>query len=319
MRRLKASIMLAVAALPAWGAEDGLFIPVNGEDAAHLAPATVSAGPAVTGQRWLVRVDQGRLFSTIRTIEQSGSGRLLLNVAPELEFEVAVERTRRTLSGHALSGRVVGATGSAVTLVVHAEAIMGSIWTLGGTYDVAPLKDGVHVVRKVDLSARLPLGQPIRREGGWGNSPPVGQADEDGLNVVDVLVLWTPKAEENVGSEAAMRMVIEHAVAWANDAYERSGAKVRLHLVGRELVDYVEQGPGCTWGAGCRSGTDLDRLENPSDGFMDGAHERRDALGADLVSLFTGDGDVGGIATLAGSFSLVVARSTDGVASTFHP
>ena len=316
-RRLKASIVLAVAALPIWGAEEGLFIPVDAADAAHLAPASVSEGSTVTGQQWLVRVDRGRLFSTIRTVEHAGFGRLLLNVARGTAFEVAVERTRRTLSGHALSGRVVGAAGSAVTLVVHAEAIMGSIWTLGGTYEVAPLEDGVHVVREVDPSTRLPLGEPIRREGGWGNAPPVGQANEDGGNVVDVLVLWTPKAGENIGDQAQMRLLADHAVAWANDAYERSGAKVRLNLVGTELVDYVEQGPGCTFGVGCRSGTDLDRLENPSDGFMDGAHERRDALGADLVSLLTGDGDVGGIATLAGSFSLVVVRSSDGVASTF--
>ena len=307
MRSLKASIMLTVAALPTLGAEEGLFTPVDAGDAARVAPAPVSEGSAATGQRWFVRVDWGRLFSTVRTVEQSGFGRLLLNVAQGLELEVAVERTRRTLSGHSLSGRVVGAAGSAVTLVVHAEAIMGSIWTLGGTYEVAPLKDGVHVVREVAPSARRPLTEPIRAEGGWGSFPPVEQANEDGGNVVDLLVLWTPKAEENVGDEAQMRMLVDHSVAWANDAYERSGAKVRLNLVGAEPVDYVEEGEGCATGLGCRSGTDFDRLENPSDGFMDGVHDRRDALGADLVSLFTGDGDVGGIATVPGSFSVVVA------------
>ena len=297
--------------------EEGLFIPVDAVDAARVAPASVSEGSATTGQRWLVRVDWGRLFSTVRTVEQSGSGRLLLNVTQGLELEVAVERTGRTLSGHSLSGRVVGAAGSAVTLVVHAEAIMGSIWTLGGTYEVAPLKDGVHVVREVDPSARRPLGEPVKAEGGWGSFPPVEQANEDGGNDVDVLVLWTPKAEENVGDEAQMRMLVDHSVAWANDAYERSGAKVRLNLVGAEPVDYVEEGEGCTTILGCRSGADLNRLENPSDGFMDGAHGRRDVLGADLVSLFTGDGDVGGIASLPGSFSVVVVRSSDGIGSIF--
>ena len=317
MRSLKASIMLTVAALPALGAEEGLFTPVDLADAAHVSPASVSEGSAATGQRWLVRVDWGRLFSTVRTVEQSGFGRLLLNVAQGLELEVAVERTRRTLSGYSLSGRVVGTAGSAVTLVVHAEAIMGSIWTLGGTYEVAPLKDGVHVVRKVDPSARRPLGEPIRAEGGWGSFPPVEQANEDDGNVVDVLVLWTPKALENIGDEAQMRMSVDHSVAWANDAYERSGAKVRLNLVGAEPVDYVEEGEGCTR-LGCRSGTDLDRLANPSDGFMDGAHGRRDALGADLVSLFTGDGDVGGIANLPGPFSVVLANQHwSGHGSTF--
>ena len=302
-----AGLALALFAVPVWGADAALFIPLNAADAALLAPPSASPEPSGGEQLregqappngWLVRVDRRRLFQTIHAVERSGSGRLVLNVAEGVEFEVAVERTQRTLSGHSLSGRVVGVAGGAVTFAVNAEVVMGTVWTPGAVYEIVPLKNGVHVVREVDLSARPPLGEPIRTEGGWGGFRPIEQANGDGGSVVDVLALWTPKALENAGGEAQTRAGIDLAVAWTNDAYERSGAEVRLNLVGAEPVDYVEDGHD--------EGMDIGRLADPSDGFMDGAHGRRDALGADLVSLFVGAGDRGGRSKLYGPFSVVV-------------
>ena len=313
-----AGLALALFAVPVWGADAALFIPLNAADAALFAPPSVSPEPPGGEQLgegqappngWLVRVDRRRLFQTIHAVERSGSGRLVLNVAEGVEFDVAVERTQRTLSGHSLSGRVAG---GAVTFVVHAEAVMGTVWTPGAAYEVAPLKDGVHVVREVHLSARPPLGEPIRTEGGWGEFRPIEQANGDGGSVVDVLALWTPKALENAGGESQMRAGVDLAVAWTNDAYERSGVEVRLNLVGAEPIDYVEYVSDCV-DPFCRSRKDLRRLGDPSDGFMDGAHDRRDALGSDLVSLFTGDGDVGGVANRPGAFSVVVVRPNETV------
>ena len=329
LRHIFVAAALILSATPASGADAGLFIPLSAADAALFGHSAISPAPSTDGQLrdgqapangWLVRVDQRRLFQTIHGAAERGTGRLLLNVADGLEFNVVVERTRRTLSGHSLSGRLENVAGSAVTLVAQAEVIMGTVWTPDASYEIVPVKDGVHAFREVDMSARPPLGEPVRAEGGWDALPPVEQAEAEGGSVVDVLVVYTPKALENAGGEAQVRTGIDLSVAWANDAYERSGAEVRLNLVGAELVDYVEQDAGCV-GLGCRSGTDLDRLANPSDGFMDGVHGRRDPLGADLVSLFTGDGDVGGIAQRPGSFSVVNAYyenwSSYGLGATF--
>ena len=305
MRKAAASggLALVLSASPAWGADAGLFLPLSAADAALLAHPAVSPVPSAgaplrAGQApasgWLVRVDRQRLFQTIHGVARQGAGRLVLNVAEGLEFDFVVERAQRTLSGHSLSGRVAGVAGSAVTFAVGAEVVMGTVWTPGASYEIQPVKGGVHVFREVDLSAMPRLAEPIRAEGGWGELRPVAQANADGGSVVDVLVLWTPKAQENAGGEAQARAGIDLAVAWANDAYERSGAEVRLNLVGAEQVDYVEAAGGSE--AAGDSTLDLDRLANPSDGFMDGAHPRRDALGADLVSLFTGFGDFSGIA-----------------------
>ena len=305
---------LVLAAIPAWGDEANLFLPLDAAEAARFAsPALPSAKAKAADapeapRRWLVRIDRQRLFETIRTIEHSSdasasaSARLVLNVAEGFELEFVAERTQRTLSGHSLSGRVDGVAGSAVTFAVHGEMVLGAVWTPLAFYELAPLEDGVHVFRKVDPSAGLPLGEPLKLEGGWREPAPVEQDDAAAENIVDVLVVWTPRAEENASGEARMRAEIDFAVAWANDAHERSGTEVRLNLVGTERIEYVEWQ---TDEGEYASGRDLSFLASSGDGVMDGVHARRDALGADLVSLFTGAGDVGGIASIGGSFSLV--------------
>ena len=155
MRNFKA-IMLAIVALPVWahaqtfgicdkkpqvrdaimqalGAEGGLFIPFErgGRGAASVSlgfagtlfGCAVRRGAGDASNGWLVRIDRQRLFRTIHGVAEQGSGRLLLNLADGPEFDVVVERTQRTLSGHSLSGRVEGVAGSAVTMVAHAGSV----------------------------------------------------------------------------------------------------------------------------------------------------------------------------------------------------
>lgn len=308
-----ACIALASFAATAWGAE-ALFVPLDAAEASHFAPAVsaqrpgrpdkawLAKEPSVRGEDHLVRIDRQRLFQTIHAVALRGPVSVALNMADDFEIEVMAERSRRTLSGHSLSGRVVGAPGSGVTFATNGEVVVGTVWTPRAIYEVVPLRDGVHVFRKVDRSAALRLGEPIRPEGAEYKSQQTNQGNGDGGAVVDVLVVWTPKARENMESvgrgEAEIRAGIDLLVAWTNDAYERSGAKVRLKLVGAEEIDYVEED--------ISSHTHLRHLANPSDGFMDGVHARRDALGADLVSLLPGTGTVGGTAVLGGAFSLAL-------------
>ena len=309
LRHLLAAVALGLSVHPVWGT--GLFTPVDAADAVRFGHHAASPMPSIADRSadgeapakgWLVRVDRPQLFRTIHKAARQGSGRILLNVAEGLEFDVAVERTGPTLSGYSLSGSVVGVAGGVVTLVVNAEVLMGTVWTPKAAYEIAHLRDGVHVFREVGPSTMPHLCEPAQAEGGWGELPLVERTDAAGDDVVDVLILWTPKALENAGGEAQMRAASDLAVAWTNDAYERSGAVVRLNLVGAEQVDYVE------YCEECFEYSDLESLEDPSDGFMDEAHRRRDHLGADLVSLFTGVGHYGGIAKLAGAFSVVVVR-----------
>ena len=113
--------------------------------------------------------------------------------------------------------------------------------------------------------------------------------------IIDVAVVYTPAARDAAGGVAAIEAEIDLMVAWTNQAYEASGVHHRLALVERSEVSYAETGVGRL---------DLGRLRNPSDGQMDGVHELRDRVGADLVHLVVGHSDVGGLAYRPGAFSL---------------
>ena len=141
-----------------------------------------------------------------------------------------------------------------------------------------------------------------RKPDHWFGPADTPVSDEN--TVVDVLVVWTPQREEETAVET-VRAVIDLGIAYTNDAFERSGAFVSLNLVGAERIGYDESG---------NASMDLARLVDPSDGHMDAVHGRRDALGADLVSLAIARGGPGlsggyGSANAPGAFSVSSGQS----------
>ena len=268
----------------------GIFLPVS----ATVAPSEVST----SGQRaeileaWERRVYIARdeLAGARDEVEYGGAGNLLLNVRPGVDLDMLVERTAPTAWGYSLSGRIEGDTVGFVTLVVHAQAVAGSIWTPDASYEVVPLAGGVHIVRDVTNQPHPEHAGAVHPE--LTGSGETAQGGVDDGSVVDVLVVWTPARERGAGGQAHVKSQIDMAIAYTNDALERSGAFVTLNLVGAEIVDYVEGG----------SRTDLDRLVDPADEHMESVHALRDTVGADLVSLAVSYG--GGRAQVGGSFSV---------------
>ena len=102
--------------------------------------------------------------------------------------------------------------------------------------------------------------------------------------IIDVMVVYTPSSRNALGGTAAIEMLIESYITYTNTAYEAGGVGHRFRLVHTAPVQYVESG---------NSLTDLARLKNPNDGFMDEVHPLRDAWGADLVSLINTSGSAG--------------------------
>ena len=264
----------------------GLFLPVgaDGDVAPAAGTAPARQGATMVSDAWerRVRIARHELTAARADVETAGAGRLLLNVRDGVRLDVDVERTSPTRWGYSLSGRAVGGSAGFVTLVVHEEAVAGSIWTPDSAYELAYLGGGVHALRDVTNAPPAECGGALPSElaagGRSGPSAQRGSADaaDDG-SVVDILVVWTPEAEELRGGEPQTLSAIDMSVAYTNDAFERSGAFVFLNLVGAEKVDYSEESRGI----------DLRRLVDPADGYMDGIHDRRNALGADLVYLLT--------------------------------
>ena len=122
-------------------------------------------------------------------------------------------------------------------------------------------------------------------------------ANEDDGSEVDLLVLFTEAALAVEGGLNQMRAGIDLAVAYTNDAYEASGVNFRVNLVAAAQVDYYEsQAKGLAGVTNQRK--DLDRLIDPTDGFMDGAHLLRDAYAADVVHLIVDQQGGGGVGEL---------------------
>ena len=304
-----ARVALGVAALGLLASGShaaGLFLPVDQAGAAVDGGGSPfrTDGHGVGSRMWerRVRIARPALTAAHKGVANVGAGSLLLNVRDGVRLDVVVERTAPTKWGYSLSGRVVGRHGGFVTLVVHEEAVAGSIWTPDVAYELSFVGGGVHALTDVtDALAPQCGGRALSQLSEADVTAQQGDIDDGSL--VDILVVWTPAAEEGYGGEPQVMSQIDITIAATNDALERSGALVSLRLVGAERVDYLEDDSADSRTA---TGIDLGRLASPDDGHMDQVHDRRDALGADLVYLLTARGS--GRASLLGSFAVGGAR-----------
>ena len=106
-------------------------------------------------------------------------------------------------------------------------------------------------------------------------------------SVIDVAVFYTPAAREWAGGIDEIETSIDLMVAETNAAYEASGVNQRIKLVAvEEVVGYTQ---AVDTGSREAAAIDLDRLQSPSDGYMDDVHETRDAVAADIVLLVRSD------------------------------
>ncbi|HEV8605071.1 MAG TPA: M12 family metallo-peptidase [Tepidisphaeraceae bacterium] len=108
-------------------------------------------------------------------------------------------------------------------------------------------------------------------------------------SVIDLLIAYTTSAKTAAGSTQAIEAKITKSIADANQVLANSLVDITLRLVHTQEIAYTESGS---------LATDLARLQDPTDGFLDTLPPLRDAYGADLVSLFVANGDSAGLAYL---------------------
>ncbi|RPJ60729.1 MAG: hypothetical protein EHM23_09385 [Acidobacteria bacterium] len=101
---------------------------------------------------------------------------------------------------------------------------------------------------------------------------------------IDLLVVFTPGARETAGGTEAMLSVIDFCVKDTNDALARSNGGVVINLVAAREIPHA---------GSSSSGTELERLGTPGDGYLDEALVWRDEVGADLIGLIS-SGEWGG-------------------------
>lgn len=103
-------------------------------------------------------------------------------------------------------------------------------------------------------------------------------AATDSGEFIDVMVLWTDAAEQGANGIVAIQALIDLAFVETNQSYANSGILLKLRLVHKQKISYLESGSIFT---------DIGRLSSKTDGHIDNIHTLRDTHKADLVSLFT--------------------------------
>lgn len=195
-------------------------------------------------------------------------------------------------------GKVEGDAKSQVVLVQRDGIVLGSIRSRGQLTMLAYSGTGqTHFLYGVDESSpkyqemeptSVPADDPRWQEARQRASlrqastgPESALGNQDDGSIQDLLVVYTPRAESEVGGTVAMENLIDLGVTETNLSYAFSGVDHRVRLVGAELIDFDEQS-----GVGCPR----DPLQDPNDGVMDEVHPLRDAVAADLVKLIVANG-----------------------------
>ncbi|WP_145986684.1 reprolysin-like metallopeptidase [Methylocaldum marinum] len=194
-------------------------------------------------------------------------------------------------------GHIEGQEGSSeVILAVRGRAMMGTV-TLedGRIFEIVYTGNQTHAVRQIDPGKTAPHSEPlapdVSPEGDLATaaiaSTDTPTAAASTGQVIDLMVVYTPKARTNAGGQAGIEAKIINAVTKANQAYLNSQVDMQLNLVKMAEVNYTETG---------NMSTSLSHITGTNDGKMDIVHSWRNQYGADQVALVTADANYCGIA-----------------------
>ncbi len=199
-----------------------------------------------------------------------------LNLFDDVVFTALLDRLELNRSGsYSWIGHLEGVAHSQAILVVKDRVMAGNIRLPGALYQVRYAGGGVHALYQIDQAAFPPEAEPIAVDTDAPEAPDVAPTDDGSL--IDAMVVYTAEARQAEGGTTAMETLIDLAVTETNTAYSNSQVAQRLNLIHAAEVTYTETGD---------SGTDLNRLRDTSDGYMDDVHTWRDTYKADVVSLF---------------------------------
>lgn len=163
--------------------------------------------------------------------------------------------------------------------------------------------EGLHHIEKIKLPVKEDISVPNESElhelprhfEESNNSTGCNSLGFDDSTSLKVLIIYTQASLTFAGTQASMNNLIAQSITRANNASINSNLGMTFILAHAELTTYVEATAG--------SGTDLTRLQNKTDGFMDNVHTLRNTHNADFVHLFSFISDTGGLGYLLNSVS----------------
>jgi hypothetical protein len=111
----------------------------------------------------------------------------------------------------------------------------------------------------------------------------------DTTGEIDVMIVYTRDAKDSARGIDGINSTIGNCIDVSNTIYENSHIRQRIFRVHSAEIDYTESE---------NAETNLSRLINPSDGFMDNVHDLRNTYKADIVVLIVGFMVFSGIAPI---------------------
>lgn len=204
--------------------------------------------------------------------------------APEVELplfdDLKITARFKRLESHALVGlrSWIGSLPDdphgRVVLTTSGQDLAGEVFYKGQVYAIRPVGERYHIVGALALGLTEGEDDRLIVPASAASSEVRTQSDDDG-RVIDVYVAYTALA---AAASSNITVEIANDIAAVNAALDESCAQTSFRLVGSSEVVYTESGT---------MSTDIDRLQNEADGYMDDIHDLRDSTGADLVQLWT--------------------------------
>lgn len=195
------------------------------------------------------------------------------NLFPGLNLAGKVTSSSKVMDMRTWRGKLTNSDGYFYA-AQSGDAFIAHVGTKKGVYEVSKVGDGVYRVIMMDQSKNKEDAPGTLKVGDLG--PAANKAADDSRARIDVMVAYTPQALAGEGSLSALYARMSLAVAETNGSYLKAAVTTRIRLVHIEPVSYTESGD---------FQTDLNRVINPSDGYMDNVPKARNGYGADMVGL----------------------------------
>lgn len=259
-------------------------------------PGALATAPYMIRQRAVIahtNVLTGAIDSLLAA--ESAQADIVLQLFTDTSFNVRLTHLEQTgTGGYVLTGTVDGYTDSSVVMAVEGEALSASISTPDGWYIVQPEEVGIH--RIFQATADFGPGEndmlfPPVDAAAMADPADVVIAGDDSGSQIDVLVVYSDDARSKVGGTSQIQSMINTGVANANLAYNNSLVLQDMVLVHTAEVNVDESLYTVTYGSNVVMdwGKVLDKLTNPSDGYLDSVAALRNTVAADLVIFVVND------------------------------
>lgn len=275
-RLITGLLVAAPLALPVLPAAEGMSDSPGG-------PPVFVSGAGAEGPGHAATVDRLRPGSLDRSVlpGRAAGQRLTFDLFDGVRLTGRVDRVTRLGDTTTWSGSVDG--DGAFSIATSGPATYATVRVGNDVYTVSDDAGTAPTITQVDPGGFVERGPDVgvsdtlaRELADLERAAPTAREPVGSGAVLDVTVVYTAAAVTEAGSVDALRSQVYAAFDEGNTAAFDSDVFPGFLPSGFEQVTYAESGT---------VGTDLDRLVDPNDGFMDAAHGYRAAFGSDAVVL----------------------------------